>query len=121
MDRRTADSFVAAGIAGLSCEPGAGLRDRSLQLLPVRERLILEAGGKLRRLGIATIGDRVVQPSLKLVLEPIFEANFLPCSCGVPSRACGFAGAVQIANRQLQVCRSVCMDQPWVVYEHLHA
>ena len=34
------------------------------------------------RLGIATIADRVVQASLKVVLEPIFEADFLPCSYG---------------------------------------
>jgi len=33
-------------------------------------------------LGIATVRDRVVQASLKLVLEPIFEADFLPCSYG---------------------------------------
>ncbi|MEU9247925.1 group II intron reverse transcriptase/maturase, partial [Streptomyces sp. NPDC048385] len=50
--------------------------------LPVRERMIPKAGGKLRRLGIATIADRVVQASLKLVLEPIFETDFLPCSYG---------------------------------------
>ena len=31
---------------------------------------------------VATIADRVVQASLKLVLEPIFEADFLPCSYG---------------------------------------
>ncbi len=39
-------------------------------------------GKKKRRLGIATVADRVVQASLKLVLEPIFEADFLPCSYG---------------------------------------
>jgi RNA-directed DNA polymerase len=44
--------------------------------------MIPKSGGKLRRLGIATITDRVVQASLKLVLEPIFEADFLPCSYG---------------------------------------
>jgi RNA-directed DNA polymerase len=38
--------------------------------------------GKLRRLGIPTIADRVVQASLKAVLEPIFEADFKPCSYG---------------------------------------
>jgi RNA-directed DNA polymerase len=38
--------------------------------------------GKLRKLGIPTIADRVVQASLKLVLEPIFEADFKPCSYG---------------------------------------
>ncbi|MGW1008366.1 reverse transcriptase domain-containing protein [Streptomyces sp. NPDC002520] len=58
------------------------LKDRSFRPLPVRERMIPKAGGKLRRLGIATVTDRVVQASLKLVLEPIFEADFLPCSYG---------------------------------------
>ena len=60
----------------------ASIKDRSFRPLPVRERTIPKAGGKLRRLGIATITDRVVQASLKLVLEPIFEADFLPCSYG---------------------------------------
>jgi RNA-directed DNA polymerase len=48
----------------------------------VRERLIPKANGKLRMLGIATARDRVVQASLKLVIEPIFEAEFHPCSYG---------------------------------------
>ena len=48
--------------------------------------MIPKAGGKLRRLGIATITDRVVQASLKLVLEPIFEADFHPCSYGFRPR-----------------------------------
>ncbi|MEX5713998.1 group II intron reverse transcriptase/maturase, partial [Parafrankia sp. FMc6] len=58
------------------------LKDRSFCPLPARERLIPKANGKMRRLGIATVTDRVVQASLKLVLEPIFEADFLPCSYG---------------------------------------
>ena len=58
------------------------LKDRSFRPLPVRERMIPKVGGKLRRLGIAAVRDRVVQASLKLVLEPIFEADFLPCSYG---------------------------------------
>ena len=48
----------------------------------VRQVMIPKANGKFRRLGIATIADRVVQASLKAVLEPIFEADFLPCSYG---------------------------------------
>ncbi|MGC5054966.1 group II intron reverse transcriptase/maturase [Micromonospora sp. DT48] len=60
----------------------SSLKERSFQPLPVRERMIPKPGGKRRRLGIATITDRVVQASLKLVLEPIFEADFLPCSYG---------------------------------------
>ena len=58
------------------------LKDRSFRPLPVREGMIPKANGKLRRLGIPTVADRVVQASLKLVLEPIFEAEFLPCSYG---------------------------------------
>jgi len=51
---------------------------------PVRERKIPKPGGsgKVRRLGIPTVADRVVQAALKLVLEPIFEADFQPVSYG---------------------------------------
>jgi RNA-directed DNA polymerase len=52
--------------------------------LPVRERRIPKPGGsgKVRSLGIPTVADRTVQAALKLVLEPIFEADFLPVSYG---------------------------------------
>jgi RNA-directed DNA polymerase len=63
-----------------------GLRDdlkaRRFTPLPVREKLIPKKGGKLRGLGIPTARDRTVQAALKLVLEPIFEADFQPCSYG---------------------------------------
>jgi len=50
---------------------------------PVKERLIPKPGStKKRRLGIPTVTDRVVQASLKLVLEPIFEADFSSASYG---------------------------------------
>ena len=64
----------------------SALKDRSFQPVPVRERMIPKAGGKLRRLGIPTVADRVVQAALKLVLEPIFEADFHPCSYGFRPR-----------------------------------
>ena len=54
--------------------------------LPVRERMIPKASGKFRRLGIPTARDRCVQASMKLVLEPIFEADFKPCSYGFRPR-----------------------------------
>ena len=64
-----------------------GLRDdlkaRRFEPLPVRERMIPKPGSaKRRRLGIPTARDRTVQASLKLVLEPIFEADFKPASYG---------------------------------------
>ena len=58
------------------------LKDRSYRPLPARERLIPKKGGKFRRLGIATLKDRVVQMALKLVLEPIFESDFYASSYG---------------------------------------
>ena len=50
----------------------------------MRERKIPKPGGsgKVRSLGIPTVADRVVQAALKLVLEPIFEADFVPVSYG---------------------------------------
>jgi RNA-directed DNA polymerase len=83
VDGRTAGSIARrTGIGEFLGELRVSIRDRSFRPLPVRERMIPKSGGKLRRLGIATITDRVVQASLKLVLEPIFEADFLPCSYG---------------------------------------
>jgi len=59
------------------------LKTRRFQPLPVRLVTIPKRGTtKRRRLGIATVRDRVVQAALKLVLEPIFEANFQPFSYG---------------------------------------
>ena len=58
------------------------LKAGEFQPVHVRQVMIPKASGKLRKLGIPTVADRVVQTSLKLVLEPIFEADFLPCSYG---------------------------------------
>jgi RNA-directed DNA polymerase len=64
------------------------LRGRTFRPQPVRETVIPRPGNPLkkRRLGIPTTADRVVQASLKLVLEPIFEADFQPSSYGFRPR-----------------------------------
>ena len=54
------------------------LRSGSFRRLPVKERLIPKRGGKLRRLGVPALRDRVIQAALKTVLEPIFEADSAP-------------------------------------------
>jgi RNA-directed DNA polymerase len=72
------------GVPGFLDDLRAQLKAGTFWPLPVRERTIPKPGGsgKVRRLGIPTIADRVVQAALKLVLEPIFEADFLPVSYG---------------------------------------
>jgi RNA-directed DNA polymerase len=83
VDGRTAYSIEAEiGVVRFCDRLREQLKARSFRPVPVRERMIPKADGKTRRLGIATVTDRVVQASLKLVLEPIFEADFLPCSYG---------------------------------------
>jgi RNA-directed DNA polymerase len=58
------------------------LKSGEFRPVEVRQVKIPKASGKLRSLGIPTVADRVVQASLKAVLEPIFEADFKPCSYG---------------------------------------
>ena len=90
--RRTAG---VDGVAPSSIHNGAeflaglrgSLKARRYTPTRVREKSIPKGREKVRRLGIPTVADRVVQASLTLVLEPIFEADFLPCSYGFrPSR-----------------------------------
>jgi RNA-directed DNA polymerase len=83
VDGHTARYITAVrGEADFLAALRADLKAHRFTPLPVRERMIPKASGKLRRLGIPTVRDRVVQAALKLVLEPIWEADFRPCSYG---------------------------------------
>jgi RNA-directed DNA polymerase len=84
VDGQTAASVrERIGVEDFLAELRDQLRSSSFRPLPVRERMIPKPGSrKRRRLGIPTVADQVVQASLKLVLEPIFEADFEPCSYG---------------------------------------
>ena len=72
------------GVPGFLEDLRAQLKSGTFRPLPVRERKIPKPGGsgKLRKLGIPAVADKVVQAALKLVLEPIFEADFEPVSYG---------------------------------------
>jgi RNA-directed DNA polymerase len=92
------------------------LRSGSFRPAPVKERLIPKRGGRLRRLGIATVRDRVVQAALKLVLEPIFEADFQPCSYGFrPGRR------AQDAIAEIHFLTSSPRNYEWIVEADIQA
>ncbi|SED02468.1 RNA-directed DNA polymerase [Amycolatopsis tolypomycina] len=82
----------------------------------VREKAIPKASGKLRRLGIPTTADRVVQAALKLVLEPIFEADFKPCSYGFRPRR-----RAQDAIAEIHYLASPTRNYEWVFEADIEA
>jgi RNA-directed DNA polymerase len=84
VDGQTAHSIEAErGVEAFLEDLQADLKARRFAPLAVRERMVPKPGTtKKRRLGIPATRDRVVQAALKLVLEPIWETDFHPCSYG---------------------------------------
>lgn len=88
IDKRTARYIEnsPAGVVGFLENLREALRSRSFRPVPVRRVEIPKTSGKVRKLGIPTVADRVVQAALKLVLEPIFETDFSDSSYGFRPR-----------------------------------
>jgi RNA-directed DNA polymerase len=116
VDAVTIADIEASGAGEFLGEIEVALREGSYRPQPVRRVWIPKPGqpGKQRPLGIASVRDRVVQQAVKIVLEPIFEADFLPCSYGFrPKRS---------AHQALQAMReAVRSGRTWVVDADIEA
>ena len=82
VDGLTFEQIEEEGVAPYLREIQKDLQGRRYKPSPVLRRYIEKANGKLRPLGIPTIRDRIVQMACKIVIEPIFEADFESCSYG---------------------------------------
>ena len=120
--RRVKANGGAAGVDEVSIrdieERGAGEYLKEIQNVlkagryrpsPVRRRYIPKGDGRQRPLGIPTVRDRVVQMATKLVIEPIFEADFQPCSWGFRPRR-GATQAMEVIREAGNHGHNVVLD-----------
>ncbi|MDY7096461.1 MAG: group II intron reverse transcriptase/maturase, partial [Acidobacteriota bacterium] len=82
VDAQTIDAIVRAGVGDFLKDLQSELRDGTYRPKAVLRRYIPKPDGRVRPLGIPTVRDRVVQMAVKLVMEPIFEADFRSASHG---------------------------------------
>jgi RNA-directed DNA polymerase len=86
VDRMTLAQVEVYGVQRLLDGLARDLRAGRYRPAPARRVDIPKPDGRMRPLGIPTVGDRIVQQAAKLVLEPLWEADFLPVSYGYRPR-----------------------------------
>ena len=82
VDGVTIEAIEEAGVSELLDELESELREERYRPRPVRRVTIPKRSGGERHLGVPAIRDRVVQAATKIVIEPLFEADFADCSYG---------------------------------------
>ena len=102
VDGVTFEAIEAQGVGALLEQLRNELIGRSYQPLPARRQEIPKDGGKVRVLSIPAIRDRVVQGALKLILEPVFEADFQPGSFGYRPKRTAHGAIKRVAEAIVQ-------------------
>jgi RNA-directed DNA polymerase len=102
IDAETIEAVEQRGVEKFLADIQAVLKAGRYRPQPVKRRYIPKSDGKQRPLGIPTVRDRVVQMATKLMIEPIFEADFLEVSYGFrPKRSATEAlEAIRVAGNQ---------------------
>jgi RNA-directed DNA polymerase len=108
VDGESIEAIVSSGREGeMISRLGQQLRAKTYRFQPVRRVDIPKPKGGTRPLGIATVEDRVVQTAMKLILEPIFEADFHDCSSGYRPKRGAQTASVAIREDLYQQAWSV--------------
>lgn len=109
IDRVTIADVETYGVGRYLEELGEELRKRTYRPMAVKRVMIPKANGGERPLGIPTVKDRIVQTVCKMILEPIFEADFKDCSHGFrPNRSA--KGAMQMIKENLAKGKAEILD-----------
>src|SRR6185312_2277059 len=103
IDGVTFEAIEAQGVDGFLEQIRDELVRRTYKPLPARRQEIPKDGGKVRVLSIPAIRDRVVQGALKLILEPIFEADFQPGSFGYRPKKTAHEAVDRVAKAIVQL------------------
>jgi len=102
IDGVTFEAIEAQGVEALLGQLRDELHGRTYKPLPARRQEIPKDGGKVRVLSIPAIRDRVVQGALKLILEPVFEADFQPGSFGYRPKRTAHDAVKRVAEAIVQ-------------------
>jgi RNA-directed DNA polymerase len=108
IDQITLADVEEYGVSRLLDELEAELRAQTFRPIPARRVFIPKPGTEERRpLSIPAVRDRVVQAAVKIVLEPVFEADFLPCSFGFRPKRAAHDGLQVLVNESFAGARWV--------------